>query len=129
MKENGTIWKQVVLFLLDEVFEISRTIFEKNYAILKEKYGKKEISAEAAMAVGAITGSKRLLRYVTESEKGEMNMCRALEELEQEAMEQGLEQAKCIIVKNMLRKGLDMKDIAELTEVPFEMVEKVKAEL
>lgn len=129
MKENGTIWKQVVLFLLDEVFEISRTIFEKNYAILKEKYGKKEISAEAAMAVGAITGSKRLLRYVTESEKGEMNMCRALEELEQEAMEQGLEQAKCIIVKNMLRKGLDMKDIAELTEVPLEMVEKVKAEL
>ena len=94
-----------------------------------EKYGKKEISAEAAMAVGAITGSKRLLRYVTESEKGEMNMCRALEELEQEAMEQGLEQAKCIIVKNMLRKGLDMKDIAELTEVPLEMVEKVKAEL
>lgn len=129
MKENGTIWKQVVLFLLDEVFEISRTIFEKNYAILKEKYGKKEISAEATMAVGAITGSKRLLRYVTESEKGEMNMCRALEELEQEAMEQGLEQAKCIIVKNMLRKGLDMKDIAELTEVPLEMVEKVKAEL
>lgn len=52
-------------------FEISRTIFEKNYAILKEKYGKKEISTEAAMAVGAITGSKRLLRYVTESEKGE----------------------------------------------------------
>ena len=56
---------------VDEVFEISRTIFEKNYAILKEKYGKKEISTEAAMAVGAITGSKRLLRYVTESEKGE----------------------------------------------------------
>ena len=112
---------------------------------IKEKYGKKEISAEAAMAVGAITGSKRLLRYVTESEKGEMNMCRALEELEQEAMEQGLERGlergleqglekgkseqALIIVKNMLRKGLDMKDIAELTEVPLEMVEKVKAEL
>lgn len=126
---------------VDEVFEISRTIFEKNYAILKEKYGKKEISTEAAMAVGAITGSKRLLRYVTESEKGEMNMCRALEELEQEAMkrgverglERGLERGKSeqalIIVKNMLRKGLDMKDIAEMAEVPLEIVRKVKAEL
>lgn len=126
---------------VDEVFEISRTIFEKNCAILKEKYGKKEISTEAAMAVGAITGSKRLLRYVTESEKGEMNMCRALEELEQEAMERGVERGlerglergkseqALIIVKNMLRKGLDMKDIAEMAEVPLEIVRKVKAEL
>lgn len=89
------------------------------------------------MAVGAITGSKRLLRYVTESEKGEMNMCRALEELEQEAMEKGVERGlvrgkseqALIIVKNMLRKGLDMKDIAEMAEVPLEMVRKVKAEL
>lgn len=90
---------------VDEVFEISRTIFEKNYAILKEKYGKKEISTEAAMAVGAITGSKRLLRYVTESEQA------------------------LIIVKNMLRKGLDMEDIAEMAEVPIEMVRKIKEEL
>lgn len=119
-----------------------RTIFEKNYAILKEKYGEKEISTESAMVVGAITGSKRLLRYVSESEKGEMNMCRALEELEQEAMkkgvehglerglERGLEQGKSeqalIVVKNMLRKGLDMKDIAEMAEVPLDMVQKVK---
>lgn len=85
------------------------------------------------MAVGAITDSKRLLRYVTESEKGEINMCRALEELEQEARLKGLERGKSeqalIIVKNMLRKGLDMKDIAEMAEVPLEMVRKVKAEL
>ena len=69
-----------------------------------------------------------------------MNMCRALEELEQEAMkkgveqglEQGLEQGKLeqalIVVKNMLRKGLDMKEIAEMTEVSLDMVRKVKGE-
>lgn len=118
----------------------TRIIFEKNYAILKEKYGEKEISTKSARVVGAITGSKRLMRYATESEKGEMNMCRALEELEQEAMkkgveqglEQGLEQGKLeqalIVVKNMLRKGLDMKEIAEMTEVSLDMVRKVKGE-
>lgn len=114
------------------MFEISHTIFEKNYAILREKYGTKEISLESALAVGAITGSKRLLQYVGDSEKGEVNMCKALEELVEQGKSEGRLEGKervNSIVKNMIRRGLDIYDIVEMTEMPLETVQKMQEEL
>lgn len=114
---------------VDEVFEISRIIFDKNYDILKENYGNAGISMESALAVGAITGSARLMKYVEISDEEEINMCKAWKELEAEWEAEGREEVQTTVIKNMLNKGFDIEEIAEMVELPIETVQKIKEEM
>ena len=54
------------------------------------------------------------------------NMCTALDRLKQEGVQEGLEQGKLILIMNMLKKGMEVKDILYFAGVSEEEVEEAK---
>lgn len=52
-----------------------------------------------------------------------VNMCKAIEEMRQSAREEG----RAEIIHNMLKKSLSLEEIADLTGIPLEEVEKIAA--
>lgn len=71
------------------VFEVSRTIFERDYKKIEDIYGIREIDSELGLVIGAITESKELIIHALERKGGRMNMCTALEELKREGIQEG----------------------------------------
>ncbi len=69
------------------VFELIRLIYNEEYNIINTLYKDKVIDTELALIIGSITGSQRIIDQALEAEReGEkvnMNMCKALERLEQ----------------------------------------------
>lgn len=79
---------------VDTVFDVSRLIYERNYDKINTVYRHKSISSELGVVIGAITESQKLIDHALASEEkgGQVNMCSALEELEQQGIRQGIEQ-------------------------------------
>lgn len=67
------------------VFEISRSIYKRDYKKIEEVYQDKEFSSELGVVIGAITDSQELVNQALERKGGRMNMCTALEELKKES--------------------------------------------
>ena len=83
-----------------DLFEISRSIYEKDFDQLKKNYSDRNINKEMIELVGKITGSQKL-ESLSKEENEEVEgrkMCRALEELVEEGMEQGEEKMTRLIV-------------------------------
>ena len=78
---------------INTVFDISRSIYVRNYAKINTVYKEHEISSELGIVIGAITQSQRLISQALEMEQkgGRINMCSALEELEKKAEQGGIE--------------------------------------
>ena len=78
---------------INTVFDISRSIYERNYAKINTVYKEHEISSELGIVIGAITQSQRLISQALEREQkgGRINMCSVLEELEKKAEQGGIE--------------------------------------
>lgn len=71
------------------VFEVSRNIFKKNYGEIEDVYRNQEINSELGLVIGAITESKELMNHALKRKGGDMNMCKALEELKKEGLQEG----------------------------------------
>ena len=73
------------------VFDMSRLIYARDYAKIKEVYSDHDIPADLGVVIGAITESQKLINHALELEQrgGQINMCNALEELRQEGIEEG----------------------------------------
>ena len=73
------------------VFDMSRLIYARDYAKIKEVYSDHDIPADLGVVIGAITESQKLIDHALELEQrgGQINMCNALEELRQEGIEEG----------------------------------------
>ena len=100
-------------------FDLIRSIYEKNYDRINTIYKRKNIDTELALVVGAVTNSQKIINGALRAEqKGEqMNMCKALEELEQQCVERGIESGKKEIIRQLIRKKLDKgKNIAEIAD-------------
>lgn len=106
---------------IQTVFELSRMIFEEDYEQLKTFYRAKTIPFELASVVGAITQSNELIE-VAETGKGEINMCTALEKLKEEGRKEGRRE----IAYNLLKKGIAIDIIEEVTGVPREELFSLK---
>lgn len=67
------------------VFDISRFIYDKRYDKINDIYKEQLIPSELGLVIGAITESQKLIDDAIKLEKegGKMNMCKALEELEE----------------------------------------------
>ena len=66
------------------------------------------------------------VRYLKETEGGRSQMCRLLEEMRNEAAEKAKAEGKISTALNMLARGRDsIEEIAELTELPLEEVQKL----
>ena len=79
---------------VDTVFDVSRSIYERNYDKINTVYRNRFISSELGVVIGAITESQELIGHALASEGkgGQVNMCSALEELKQEGMQEGIQQ-------------------------------------
>ena len=76
-----------------DLFEISRSIYEKDFDQLKKNYSDRNINKEMIKLVGKITGSRKL-ESLSKEENEEVEgrkMCRALEELVEEGRREGYE--------------------------------------
>jgi hypothetical protein len=77
---------------------------------LKEKFWEKEIYWETMAAVGAATGSEKLVEYAQEREGGRLNMCTALDNLMQEkkleGKREGIQEGKREGIQEGKREGI-----------------------
>ena len=73
------------------VFDISRSIYERDYQRINTVYKNRNITSELGIVIGAITQSQKLIDHALESERkgGQVNMCTALEELMNEGRCEG----------------------------------------
>ena len=93
---------------VDTVFDVSRLIYERNYDKINTVYRHKSISSELGVVIGAITESQKLIDHALASEGkgGRVNMCSALEELEQQGIQQGVQQG--------IRQGIEQGILANI---------------
>ena len=77
---------------VNTVFDISRSIYERDYNKINTVYKDIQITSELGVVIGAITQSQKLIDHALESERkgGQVNMCSALEELEKKAEQEGM---------------------------------------
>ena len=97
------------------VFEVSRNIYRKEYEKLQDTYQGKEIDSELGLVIGAITESKELINQALEKKGGQLNMCRALEELKQEGVQEGMDRGIQIGIQTGMERGALLK-LKQLTQ-------------
>ena len=75
---------------------MSRLIYARDYAKIKEVYSDHDIPADLGVVIGAITESQKLINHALELDQrgGQINMCNALEELRQEGVEEGRQEGR-----------------------------------
>ena len=115
------------------VFEISKYIFDEKFDEIQKKYENRDIKAELAVVIGTITESDAIIEQAKAQEGGMLNMCGALERLEQRGVErgvrQGIEQEKKFIILQMLKKGMDQDLIKEITGMDAAAIEEIQREI
>ncbi|MBS4930697.1 MAG: hypothetical protein KH020_05110 [Clostridiales bacterium] len=104
------------------VFEISREIFEEQFDKIKEQYRNRDIKSELLTVIGKITDSKAIIKQGLESKEG-VNMCKALENLENQGKQKGIEEGKLEAAKIMIENGMDLEFVAEKLNLKKELVE------
>ena len=75
---------------------MSRLIYARDYAKIKEVYSDHDIPGDLGVVIGAITESQKLINHALELDQrgGQINMCNALEELRQEGVEEGRQEGR-----------------------------------
>lgn len=109
------------------VFEISKMIYNKEYGKIQELCENQEIDTELALTIGAITRFQRLINNALSSEqKGEqVNMCKALEELEQQGILRGEMRKTIQLVIKKVRKNYTSEETAEMLEEDLTVVQRI----
>ena len=104
---------------VNTIFNISRFIYEKKYDKITGIYKSKEISPELAMVSGSITESQKLIDNAVKSDQkgGTFNMCKALEELEEQGRQKGRSQGEyCGFIKLILKKLVKNKSFEQIVD-------------
>lgn len=94
------------------------------------------VDEKTGYAICELLNSRRAVEFMKQ-EKGEMDMCQALEELYadgiavgiEQGIEKGREQRTKIFVKNMLERGMSDEDIKALAECDDSVIKEVKQEM
>lgn len=105
------------------VFDISRFIYGKRYDKINDIYKEQLIPSELGLVIGAITESQKLIDDAIKLEKegGQMNMCKALEELE----EKGEIKSKISLIQKKFQRGDSMEKIIDDLMESIEFVQPV----
>ncbi len=114
-----------------DFFDLLRMIYRKQ--ILKENLDR-EFNRDALYFAYVVTKNKELLNIYQESEKGDVKVCRALDEMFEEStnkgiqmgIKQGIEQGIALnqfeVYQTMLDKGFSVKAIASIFSVSEESI-------
>ena len=113
-----------------DFFDLLRMIYRKQ--ILKEDLDR-EFNRDALYFAYVVTKNKELLNIYQESEKGDVKVCRALDEMFEEStnkgiqmgIKQGIELNQFEVYQTMLDKGFSVKDIASIFSVSEESIKKL----
>lgn len=118
-------------FDVNTIFNISRFIYNKNYDKIKDIYREQPIPTELALVIGSITETQELIDDALTSEKkgGEINMCKALEELQEQCRETGRIEGAIQIYKKIHTSKFDtlnniVDDFSITKDVATEYIEK-----
>ncbi|MBD9045080.1 MAG: hypothetical protein EGR32_11615, partial [Solobacterium sp.] len=118
-----------------DFFDLLRMIYRKQ--ILKEDLDR-EFNRDALYFAYVVTKNKELLNIYQESEKGDVKVCRALDEMFEEStnkgiqmgikqgieqgIEQGSEKKELEMYRKMMDKGFEIKAIASIFSVSEESI-------
>ena len=105
------------------IFEITRFIYQGEFAKVKKFYGEKTVKSDVGAVIGVMADSSLIVEEALESEGG-MNMCTALEKLEEKGREEGRLEMKQETVLSMANLGMPVERIAEVVKESVGMVQK-----
>ena len=117
------------------VFYISRFIYDKRYDKINDIYKEQLIPSELGLVIGAITESQKLIDDAIKLEKegGKMNMCKALEELEEKGRIEGRREGeikgeiknKILLIQKKSQRGDSMEKIIDDLMESIEFVQPI----
>ena len=112
-----------------DFFDLLRMIYRKQ--VLKEDLDR-EFNRDALYFAYVVTKNKELLSIYNKSEKGDVKVCRALDEMFEEStnkgiqmgIKQGIELNQFEVSQTMLDKGFSVKAIASIFSVSEESIKE-----
>ena len=90
--------------LLREFYQNQKKI---DLDIFRKKYAEMEIYWETLAALGAATGTEKLVELAFENEGGRLNMCTALENLKEEGRLEGIEEGRLEGIEKGRLEGIE----------------------
>lgn len=109
---------------VQDVFETARHIYKGEFDQVKEMFGDRNVKSDVGAMIGVMTDSDLIIERAYES-KGGMNMCTALEKLE----EKGREEGKREMIFAFLKAGAELRVIKEASGLSEEEIEKLRKEM
>ena len=110
---------------------LSRFIYDKRYDKINDMYKEQLIPSELGLVIGAITESQKLIDDAIKLEKegGQMNMCKALEELEEKGRIEGRREGeiknKILLIQKKSLRGDSMEKIIDDLMESIEFVQPI----
>lgn len=116
---------------INTVFDLVRLIYNQDYDKINNTYKNKAIDTELALVVGAVTNSQKIIDQAMrmEQEGEKMDMCKALEALEQRGFESGKKELLKEKVGKKLAKGKTVVIIADELEEEPEVIQRIVNEI
>lgn len=117
------------------MFDVIRCIYNRDYDKINEVYKDKPLDTELALVIGSITKSQKIIVQALklESEGEQMQMRKALQELEQRGVEAGREFGEKGLVKKLVKKklakGKSVEVIADELEEEVSAIQRVIDEI
>lgn len=117
------------------MFDVIRCIYNRDYDKINEVYKDKPLDTELALVIGSITKSQKIIDQALklESEGEQMQMRKALQELEQRGVEAGREFGEKGLVKKLVKKklakGKSIEVIADELEEEVSAIQRVIDEI
>ena len=115
--------------------DVIRCIYNRDYDKINEVYKDKPLDTELALVIGSITKSQKIIDQALklESEGEQMQMRKALQELEQRGVEAGREFGEKGLVKKLVKKklakGKSVEVIADELEEEVSAIQRVIDEI
>lgn len=108
------------------MFDVSRSIYERNFDKINTIYRDKKIPAELGVVIGAITESQKLIDQALKSEKegGQINMCGALEELVDKGRQEGMQKGILANIRTCKNFHISKEDTIKNIAKEFSLPEK-----
>ena len=107
------------------IFEITRYIYQGEFAKVKKFYGEKTVKSDVGAVIGVMTDSSLIVEEALES-KGGINMCTALEKLEEKGREEGKLEGKREMILAFLKAGADTWMIKKASGWSEEEIEAIR---
>ena len=81
---------------VNNVFDLVRRIYNEEFSKINELYDNIDLNPEVGIAVGSITNNQKLVRHALSIKEkgGQINMCSALEKLEEQNYERGVQEGQ-----------------------------------